>query len=162
MSLFDLIPSAQAQTTGAAPAQDGMAGLLQGPLPMILMIGLVFYFLVFRPQQTRAKEHKKLLSELKRGDNVVTQGGLLGTVARIVSDDEVQLEIAEGVKVRVVRSTITAVTGKGAPRTDDEPAAKPARKGKTPPASKIAAEKAEAEKVAAETKAADETTPANS
>jgi preprotein translocase subunit YajC len=133
-----------------------MAQLLQGPLPMILMIGLVFYFLVFRPQQTRAKEHKKLLSDLKRGDNVVTQGGLLGTVVRVTSDDEVQLEIAEGVRVRVVRSTITAITGKGTPRTDDEPAAKPARKGKTPPASKVAAEKA-----AAGTKA-EENTPANS
>lgn len=152
MSLFDLIPSAQAQTGTTAAAPDGMAQLLQGPLPMILMIGLVFYFLVFRPQQTRAKEHKKLLSDLKRGDNVVTQGGLLGTVARVTSDDEVQLEIADGVRVRIVRSTITAITGKGTPRSDEEPEAKPARRGKTPPASKAAAE----------TKATDESSPANS
>jgi preprotein translocase subunit YajC len=142
MSLFDIIPSAQAQTTGAA-APDGLMGLLQGPLPMIVAIGLVFYFLVFRPQQTRAKEHKKLLSELKRGDNVVTTGGIIGTVARVVSDDEVSLEIAEGVRVRVVRSTITAVTGKGTPRPDSaddaDAKAKPVRRGKTPPAAKVAA-----------------------
>jgi preprotein translocase subunit YajC len=143
MSLLDIIPSAQAQTTGAV-APDGLSQLLQGPLPMIAVIGLVFYFLVFRPQQTRAKEHKKLLSELKRGDNVVTTGGIIGTVARVVNDDEVSLEIAEGVRVRVVRSTITAVTGKGTPRPDaaddTEAKAKPARRGKTPPASKIAAD----------------------
>jgi preprotein translocase subunit YajC len=139
MSLFDIIPSAQAQTTGAA-APDGLASLLQGPLPMIVAIGLVFYFLVFRPQQTRAKEHKKLLSDLKRGDNVVTTGGIIGTVARVTSDDEVSLEIAEGVRVRVVRSTITAVTGKGTPRADDDVGtAKPVRRGKTQPAAKIAA-----------------------
>jgi len=141
MSLFDIIPSAQAQTTSAA-APDGLMGLLQGPLPMIVAIGLVFYFLVFRPQQTRAKEHKKLLSDLKRGDNVVTTGGIIGTVARVTSDDEVSLEIAEGVRVRVVRSTITAITGKGTPRPDsaDDPvAAKPVRRGKTPPAAKIVA-----------------------
>jgi preprotein translocase subunit YajC len=140
MSLFELIPSAYAQSGNAAPAPDGLAQLLQGPLPMILMIGLVFYFLVFRPQQTRAKDHRKLLSELKRGDNVVTQGGIIGTVARIVSDDEVQLEIAEGVRVRIVRSTITAVTGKGTPRSDDEAGAKAVRRGKTPPANKAANE----------------------
>jgi preprotein translocase subunit YajC len=139
MSLFDIIPSAQAQTTGAA-APDGLTGLLQGPLPMIVVIGLVFYFLVFRPQQTRAKEHKKLLSDLKRGDNVVTTGGIIGTVYRVTSDDEVSLEIAEGVRVRVVRSTITAITGKGTPRAEDDAGtAKPVRRGKTQPAAKIAA-----------------------
>jgi preprotein translocase subunit YajC len=143
MSLFDIIPSAQAQTT-SAPAADGLSQYLQGPLPMIVAIGLVFYFLVFRPQQSRAKEHKKLLSDLKRGDNVITTGGIIGTVARVISDDEVSLEIAEGVRVRVVRSTITAVTGKGVPRSDvvddADGKVKPVRRGKTPPAAKIAAD----------------------
>ncbi len=138
MSLFDIIPSAQAQTTGA-PAPDGLAQYLQGPLPLLVGMGLIFYFLVYRPQQTRAKEHKKLLSQLKRGDNVVTSSGIIGTVARVTSDDEISLEIAEGVRVRIVRSTITAVTGKGTPRADDDAgAAKPVRRGKTQPAAKIA------------------------
>jgi preprotein translocase subunit YajC len=139
MSLFDIISSAQAQTT-SAPAADGLAQYLQGPLPLLVGMGLIFYFLVLRPQQTRAKEHKNLLSQLKRGDNVVTSGGIIGTVARVVSDDEVQLEVSEGVRIRVVRSTITAITGKGTPRADDDTGtAKPVRRGKTPPASKVAA-----------------------
>ena len=141
MSLFDIIPSAQAQTTGAS-APDGLAQYLQGPLPLIVGMGLIFYFLVYRPQQARAKEHRKLLSELKRGDNVVTTGGIIGTVARVVSDDEISLEIAEGVRVRIVRSTISAVTGKGTPRPDNLDEAekpKPVRRGKTPPGTKPAA-----------------------
>jgi len=117
MSLFDLIPSAQAQTTGQA-VPDGISTLLQGPLPMLAIIGVIFYFLVFRPQQQRAKQHKTMLGQLKRGDNVVTAGGHHGTVYRVVSDDEVIVELAEGVRVRTVRSTITAVTGKGEPRGD--------------------------------------------
>jgi len=122
MSLFELIPSAQAQTTGQA-APDGISALMQGPLPMLAIIGIIFYFLVFRPQQQRAKDHKKLLGELKRGDNVVTSGGIIGTVYRVVSDDELIVEIAEGVRVRTVRSTITGVTSKGEPRGDAKAAA---------------------------------------
>src|SRR3954469_14079304 len=117
MSLFELIPSAQAQTTGGAP-QDTISQIMQGPVPMFVFIGLIFYFLLIRPQQQKAKALQKQLSDLRRGDNVVTSGGIIGTVARIVNDDEVSVEIAEGVRVRVVRSTITGLTGKGEPRTD--------------------------------------------
>jgi preprotein translocase subunit YajC len=141
MSLFDIIPSAYAQTANA-PAPDALTQFLQSPLMPIIGVGVIVYLLILRPQNARAKEHKKLLSELKRGDNVVTTGGIIGTVARVTSDDEVSLEIAEGVRVRVVRSTITAVTGKGTPRPDtaDEADAKPkpVRRGKTPPGTKPA------------------------
>jgi preprotein translocase subunit YajC len=139
MSLFDIIPSAYAQTASAPAAGADTMQMLQQFAPLILIVG-VFYFVFLRPQQARAKEHKRVLSELKRGDNVITTGGIIGTVARVTSDDEVQLEIAEGVRVRVVRSTITAVTGKGTPRADDDAGtAKPVRRGKTQPAAKIAA-----------------------
>jgi preprotein translocase subunit YajC len=146
MSLFGLIPSAYAQTTNAPAAPDTLSQIMQGPLPMVLMVGLIFYFLLLRPQQQKAKQLQKQLADLRRGDSVVTSGGILGTVARIISDDELSIEIAEGVRVRVVRSTITAIAGKGEPRTDvkdiaDDAAdkAKPARRGKTPPAATAAA-----------------------
>jgi preprotein translocase subunit YajC len=141
MSLFDIIPSAYAQTATAPAAGADTMQMLQQFVPLILIVG-VFYFIFLRPQQARAKEHKKLLSELKRGDNVVTQGGIHGTVARVVNDDEVHLEIADGVRVRVVRSTITGITGKGVPRPDTADGAevkvKSVRRGKTPPGTKPA------------------------
>jgi preprotein translocase subunit YajC len=85
--------------------------------PLVLIFA-VFYFLLIRPQQQKQKQLQKQLSDLRRGDNVVTSGGIIGTVARIVNDDEVLVEIAEGVRARVVRSTITGLTGKGEPRSD--------------------------------------------
>ena len=143
MSLFELIPSAYAQTTsgaGGSSAQD----MLTQFFPFILIIG-IFYFLMIRPQQQKQKSLQKQLSELRRGDNVITSGGIIGTVSRVVNDEEVLVEIAEGVRARVVRSTITGITGKGDPRTDvkaaDDPdgkapstASRPARRGKSAPA----------------------------
>jgi preprotein translocase subunit YajC len=85
-----------------------MQAILASPIPMLLLMGLVFYFLLIRPQQKRAKEHKEMVDGLKRGDEVITQGGLLGKVAK-VADEEVTIELAEGVKVRVVRQTIAAL-----------------------------------------------------
>lgn len=138
MSLFELIPSAYAQTTSGATGGGSTADTLTQFFPFILIIG-IFYFLMIRPQQQKQKALQKQLSDLRRGDNVITSGGIIGTVARVVSDDEVSVEIAEGVRVRVVRSTITGITGKGEPRTDvksasdsadDKPAARTARRGK--------------------------------
>ena len=87
-------------------------------LPLILIF-VVFYFLLIRPQQKRAKEHKALLSALRRGDTVVTMAGLIGKVAK-VQDNEVLLEIAEGVRVRVLKSTVSEVRAKGQPVGDDD------------------------------------------
>ena len=143
MSLFGLIPSAVAQTTGAADGGSSPMDMLQQFFPFIIVIG-IFYFLLIRPQQQKAKQLKTQLSGLRRGDNVITSGGIIGTVARVVNDDEVSVEIAEGVRVRVVRATITGITGKGEPRpdskaapeeTEDKPRAAPVskyvRRGKT-------------------------------
>jgi preprotein translocase subunit YajC len=94
-----------------AYAQDaaGMMGAATQFAPLILIFG-VFYFLLIRPQQTRAKEAKLMLAALRRGDRVVTSGGILGTV-QVVKDgsDEVEVEIAPNVRVRVLRDTISSV-----------------------------------------------------
>ena len=94
-----------------AYAQDA-AGLLGGVtqfLPLVLIFG-VFYFLLIRPQQTRAKEMKAMLAALRRGDRVVTGGGILGTVQRVKEgSDEIEVDIAPNVRVTVVRDTITTV-----------------------------------------------------
>lgn len=140
MHLPGLISSAYAQTA-TQPATPGALDMLQQFMPIILIV-LVFYFILIRPQQQRSKELKKQLSELKRGDSVVTSGGIIGTVARVVSDDELLVDIAENVRVRVVRSTINSVTGRGEPRPDAKPEtaeksavnqpSKPPRRGRQP------------------------------
>lgn len=86
------------------------------------MIGLLFvimYVFMFRPQQKRAKQHKEMIGAVRRGDQVVTQGGLIGKVSKVISDDEVMVEIAEGVRVRVVKTTLTDVRGKNEPASND-------------------------------------------
>ena len=77
-------------------------------LPIILIF-VVFYFLLIRPQQKKVKQHREMVSALRRGDKIVTAGGLIGTVTKIISDTEAQVELAEGVRVRVVRQTISDV-----------------------------------------------------
>ncbi len=107
-----LISTAYAQT--ATPASGGTAATITGILPIVLIL-VVFYFLLIRPQNKRAKQHKELLAGLRRGDRVVTAGGLIGTITKVVNDGEVVVEIAEGVRARVVRSTIHEVLGKTEP-----------------------------------------------
>ncbi|HEX9491145.1 MAG TPA: preprotein translocase subunit YajC [Stellaceae bacterium] len=80
-----------------------------------VLIFVVFYFFVIRPQQQKTREHRNMLGALRRGDRVVTGGGIIGTVAKVVGDDEVLVDIAEGMRVRVVRSTITTVLAKTEP-----------------------------------------------
>jgi preprotein translocase subunit YajC len=118
---------------------DGANQLVQiAPFALILV---VFYFFLIRPQQQKAKEHKTMLSALRRGDRVVTGGGIIGTIAKVMSDDEVLVEIAEGLRVRVLRSTITGVTAKTEPvaakgekdkeKAEAEPAESDTDKGKS-------------------------------
>lgn len=89
-------------------------------VPTVLIIGIM-YFLMIRPQQKRLKEHQAMIGAIRRGDTVVTSGGIIGKVAK-VDDQEVQVEIAEGVKIKVVRSTISEVRGKGEGATMSAPA----------------------------------------
>ena len=124
------ISPAYAQAAGGAvPGLDPTFLIMMG-----LMLA-VMYFLMIRPQQKKVKEHKALIASIKRGDQVVTSGGIIGTVAKVRSDTEIDLEIAAGVRVRVVRGTITEVLAKtghlsktAAADEDEEEAAEPAAK----------------------------------
>ena len=90
-------------------------GTLTAFAPLILIF-IVFYFLMIRPQQKKMKDHKAMLDALRRGDRVVTGGGIIGVVAKVAPDDrEVTVEIAEGIKVKVVRETIATVLSKTEP-----------------------------------------------
>src|SRR5712675_628396 len=102
-------------------------------LPLILIF-VVFYFLLIRPQQRKAKDQKAMLGALRRGDRVVTGGGIIGTVARVDSPEaeEVVVEVAENVRVRVLRSTITTVLAK-----PDPAAAREAARQKTETRAKV-------------------------
>lgn len=83
-------------------------------LPLILIFAIM-YFLLIRPQQQKVKQHKAMVEALRRGDQVVTQGGLIGKVSKVKDENEVEVELAEGVKVRVVKSTIAQVLSKTEP-----------------------------------------------
>lgn len=102
-----MISDAFAQTAGTAEAGGGWMGLL----PMVLMF-VVLYFLMIRPQQKRAKEHKALLDALASGDEVITNGGIAGKVVT-VGDNFVKVEIASGVEISVQKPAISAVLPKG-------------------------------------------------
>lgn len=108
------ISTAYAQTAGAGDGALGMGGGLVQLLP-IVAIFVIFYFLLIRPQQRKAKEHKALLSSVRRGDRVVTGGGILGMVTKVLDESYVQVEIAEGVKVKVLKSTIADIPSRTAP-----------------------------------------------
>ena len=104
-----LINPAFAQSAGGL-AEGGF-----GLLPIVFVM-VIFYFLLIRPQQKRAKQHKEMLSAIRRGDKIVTSGGLTGTIVKVVEDSEtVEIEIAKDVKVHVVRAMIADVKGKTVP-----------------------------------------------
>ncbi len=101
-----LISPAYAQAAGA-----GGDNMLISLLPIVLIF-VVFYFLLIRPQQKKMKHHRSMVEALRRGDRVVTGGGMIGSVTKVVSDTEVQVELTEGVRVRVLRHTIQEVMAK--------------------------------------------------
>ena len=104
-----LITPAFAQSSGGL-AEGGF-----GLLPIIFVM-IIFYFLLIRPQQKRAKQHKEMLAAIRRGDKIVTSGGLTGTIVKVVDDsDTVEVEIAKDVKVHVVRAMIADIRGKTEP-----------------------------------------------
>lgn len=90
-------------------------------VPMLAVLAIM-YFMVVRPQQTRAKRHQEMLKAVRRGDVVVSNGGLVGKVTKVVDDDTVEVEIAEGVRVRQVRGMIADVRTKTEPAKDDKAA----------------------------------------
>jgi preprotein translocase subunit YajC len=104
-------------------AQGGLfggdsAGMLTSFMPLILII-VIMYFLILRPQQQKVKQHQAMIKALRRGDTVVTNGGLVGKVTKVVDDDHIEIEISDGVRVRHVRAMVSDVRAKGEPVKDD-------------------------------------------
>ncbi|HLZ78938.1 MAG TPA: preprotein translocase subunit YajC [Sphingomonas sp.] len=106
---------AYAQTAGAASGASGFAAY-SGFVPIVLMV-VIFYFLLIRPQQARVKQHKQMIEAVKKGDVAVTGGGLIGRVSK-VDGDEVEIELAPNVRVRAIKSTLTEVRGTTKPAND--------------------------------------------
>ena len=107
---------AYAQAAGAAPA-GGVGSLLTLAVPWVLILG-IFYILIWRPQQRAQKAHRARIDAAKKGDTVVTGGGLIGKVTR-VDGDEVEVELAPNVRVRAVRSTLTDIRLPGGKAAND-------------------------------------------
>jgi preprotein translocase subunit YajC len=107
-----LITPAYAQTAG------GDGGLLMSLLPFILIF-VIMYFLILRPQQKRVKQHQEMVKSLRRGDTVVTSGGLIGKVTKVVDDEQIEVELAEGIRARQMRQMIADVRAKGEPVKDE-------------------------------------------
>jgi preprotein translocase subunit YajC len=128
-----LISTAYAQAPGGSMFDQ--TAIVQF-LPLVLIF-VVFYFLLIRPQQKKQKEHRGMLDTLRRGDRVVTGGGIVGTVSKVVSPEEVEVDIAQNVRVRIVRSTISSVLSK-----PDPAAAREAAKEKDKAAAGSGADKA--------------------
>ena len=102
----------------AAEEAGGSTSFLTSMFPLILIF-VIFYFLLIRPQQKRAKAHKLTVSNLRRGDQVVTAGGVMAKVTKVIDDNEIEVEISQGVKVKLVRSTISSVVSKTEPANDN-------------------------------------------
>lgn len=131
-------------------AQDGGGGLggIEPLIPLVLIF-VVFYFLLIRPQQKKAKAHRQMIGDLRRGDRIVTAGGLVGQIHRVAGDSELLVEIADGVRVRVVRSTVAELRAKPEPRrvrdededdADDDGSEERGRRGRRKAAARAAAE----------------------
>ncbi|MDQ8728825.1 preprotein translocase subunit YajC [Bradyrhizobium sp. LHD-71] len=109
-----LITPAFAQALGGGDATSLMTSLLPFALIFVIM-----YFLILRPQQKRVKDHAEMVKNVRRGDTIVTSGGLVGKVTKVVDDDQVEMEISDGVRIRQMRQMITAVRAKGEPVKDE-------------------------------------------
>ena len=104
-------PAYAQAAAGGAPG--GTAGLLMQIVPLILLFG-IFWFLIIRPQQQKLKAHRAMVAAVKKGDEVITGGGLVGKVVK-VTDSEVEVELAPNIKVRALKGTLSSVSPRGAP-----------------------------------------------
>jgi preprotein translocase subunit YajC len=96
----------------------GGSDMLISLLPFVLIF-VIMYFLILRPQQKRVKQHQEMVSALRRGDTVVTTGGLVGKISKVVDDAEIELQLADGVRVRQMRAMVSEVRAKGEPVKDE-------------------------------------------
>jgi len=107
-----LITPAYAQSLG------GDSGMLMSLLPFILIF-VIMYFLILRPQQKRVKQHQEMVKNVRRGDTVVTSGGLVGKVTKVIDEEQIEVEVADGVRARQMRQMIAEVRAKGEPVKDE-------------------------------------------
>ena len=112
-----MFPSTDPILIAAAGGGGGLGVMLMQLAPFILIF-VVFYFLLIRPQQQRVKQHREMIANLRRGDEVVTAGGLIGKVTRI-ADGEATVELADGVRVKVVKGTLSEVRSRTEPAKAD-------------------------------------------
>jgi len=104
-----------AYAQGAAP---GGTDMLMSLLPFVLIF-VIMYFLILRPQQKKVKAHQELVKNIRRGDTVVTSGGLIGKVSRVVDETELEIQLADNVKIRQIRGMISEVRAKGEPAKEE-------------------------------------------
>jgi preprotein translocase subunit YajC len=114
------VTPAFAQAAGA-PAGGGAMDIFTSLMPILLLV-VIFWLLIFRPQQKRLKEQRAMLAAITRGDTVVTTGGIVGKVTKAVDGEDLEVEIAQGTRVKVVRSMIADVRSKSQPVNDNKPA----------------------------------------
>ena len=106
------------QSGGKSGESGGLGGLLSGPIPMLVLMFVIFYFLLIRPQQKKAKAHKEMLASINKGDQVITGGGIYGRVTG-VDDQTLVVEIAPQVRVKVNRANVAGLAGQ--PQTAPQP-----------------------------------------
>ena len=99
-------------TPAFAQSPFGGGDALSGLIPIVAMF-VIFYFLLLRPQQQRAKQHREMLANVRRGDTIVTSGGIVGKITKVIDEREIEVEIADKIRVRVVRHMISEVRAKG-------------------------------------------------
>lgn len=114
------VTPAYAQAAGG-PAGGGMTDIFIQLMPILLLV-VIFWLLIFRPQQKRLKAQQAMLSAIRRGDTVVTTGGIVGKVTKAVDGEDLEVEIATGVKVKIVRGMVSDVRSKAEPVNDNKPA----------------------------------------
>lgn len=108
-------------TTPAFAQSGGLGGgseMIMSLLPFVLVF-VIFYFLVLLPQQRKVKQHQELVKNVRRGDTIITSGGLVGKVTKVVDDDYLEVEVADGVRVRQMRAMVSDVRAKGEPVRDE-------------------------------------------
>jgi preprotein translocase subunit YajC len=105
-------------TPAFAQGLGGNSDMFTSLLPFVAIF-VIMYFLILRPQQKKVKQHQELVKNVRRGDTVVTSGGLVGKITKVVDDDQIEVEIADGVRVRQLRQMISDVRAKGEPVKDE-------------------------------------------
>jgi preprotein translocase subunit YajC len=117
------VTPAYAQAAGAAAPGGALdpSGLIMNLAPILVLV-IIFWLLIFRPQQKRAREQREMLNAVRRGDTVVTTGGIIGKVTKAIDGEDLEVEIAHGVKVKLLRSSISDVRTKAEPVNDNKAA----------------------------------------